>query len=299
MASAHRPLRVVYATFGSGSGDLMKAASLSTALSRTGVEHEFTAVSNCEFHYLFEELFEHLYVRSQPEMLFRADLETDLYSAIRMAAPDVLIISMIWLPLFPVLHELPGYKVFIARKSFDRWWRIESPSGKRLSFDPDQYDAIFNVEPNYDLPWAETTEPLVIRNPDELVPREEARAALGAEDGRRLCVVAQNGYAGELDSILAQRVADPGEYRIVPLQNTSEGKNIFPLAAYAKGIDFLVGGAGYNLFYEARYFDIPSHMIPFERNGDDQFWRVETNGDYSFSENGADQIARRIVDMVS
>ena len=76
---------------------------------------------------------------------------------------------------------------------------------------------------------------------------------LGAEPGRRTCVVAHNGYAGELEEILEQHQVDPGEYQQIALTNSRVGPNVFPLAEYAKGIDFLVGSAGYNLFYESRF----------------------------------------------
>ena len=290
-------LSIVYVTFGSGSGDLVTAASLSQAFARADVDLRFSAVSNCEFHYLFDAYFDHILVRAQPKLLFGHDRDTDIYAALRMLEPDVLIVSMIWLPLLPIIRELPGLKVFVARKTFDRWWRIPLPDGRYLEFDASPYDLLFNIEPGYRLPWAEQMEPMVICSRDELFPRETARHELGAMDDRPLCVVAHNGYAGELDQILSEEKLDAGSYNIITLTNTQQGRNIFPLAEYARGIDFLIGGAGYNLFYEARYFGIPSRHIPFKRNGDDQAWRLETNRNYSFQENGADTVARRIIEL--
>jgi len=295
MATA-RPLRIAFVTFGSGSGDLMFAASLSAALTRANVNHTFSALSNSNFHYLFSDYFEHIRIRPQPRYLFRQDRETDIYNAIQMVQPQLLVVSMIWLPLLPILHELPGTKVFLARISPDHWWRIEDKDGKELRFDPAWYDHAFVIEPNAGLTWGTETEPLVVCNTDEAVGAEDARAVLGAEPGRKTCVVAQNGYAGELQRLLDRNGLQPEEYQTIALENVFEGRNVFPLAKYMRGIDFLVGGAGYNLFYEARFFDTPAHLAPFERNGDDQFRRIKVNRDYSFTRNGADQIVERILE---
>jgi hypothetical protein len=290
-------VRIVFATFGRGSGDLVIAASLYSALKRMGTELSFSAVGDCEYYYLFDDYFDFVFVKPQPEFLFRRDHETDLVTAIAALQPDVLVVWMIWLPLYAVIDQFPCKKIFLARGAPNWWWRAPLGKGRTIDFDPDHYDIVFDVEPNTELPFGEKTEPMVVRNPNEVLPREVARRELGAVDDRPLCVVAHNGYAGELEQILTQEKLDAAGYHVITLTNTQQGRNIFPLAEYARGIDFLIGGAGYNLFYEARYFGIPSRHIPFKRNGDDQLWRLETNRNYSFQENGADTVARRIIEL--
>ena len=59
-----------------------------------------------------------------------------------------------------------------------------------------------------------------------------------------------------------------------------------------------MGGAGYNRFYESRYFQLPTTLVPFQRNGDDQAWRVATNGNLAVPVNGADELALRIAELL-
>ena len=288
-------MRVVFFTFGMGSGDLVFGASLYFAFRRAGADIDFTALTNCEFSGIVEPFFEHVHVQPEPEKLLRTDHDTSLFYAIEGLSPDVLIVSGIWLPLYRILADLPGRKVFITRMAPEGWFHVPLPDGS-IDFDPSAYDLAFTIEPGFSLPGAQAVEPMIVRNHDEVLRREDARDAFRVPVGKKLCVIAHNGYAGELETLIEAYGAPGSEYHVVTATNAAE-RDLFPLAEYASAIDLLIGGAGYNIFYETRYFEIESILCPFERNADDQAWRLATNSEYRFDENGADTIARRVLRM--
>ena len=64
-------------------------------------------------------------------------------------------------------------------------------------------------------------------------------------------------------------------------------------------IDLLVSGGGYATFYETRFLGIPAKLESFPRLAEDIGWRLRTNSDYEFEENGADQFVRITRDLVA
>ena len=112
-----------------------------------------------------------------------------------------------------------------------------------------------------------------------------------------MCVVAQNGMEGELSQLVRWQSHQTDRFHVFRASNR-HGGGLFPLAEYAAGIDYLIGGAGYNLFYESRYFQIPATLVPFRRDGDDQAWRVATNADIDVQSNGADSLALRLAGLL-
>lgn len=73
------------------------------------------------------------------------------------------------------------------------------------------------------------------------------------------------------------------------------GGGIFPLADCYNGIDYLYGACGYNIFYETRYFGIPSTLRPLPRRNEDQAWRLQNNNNIEITENGADCFVHMLV----
>ena len=53
--------------------------------------------------------------------------------------------------------------------------------------------------------------------------------------------------------------------------------------------------AGYNAFWEARYFGKEACFAPFPRHFEDQYHRVRVNSDYVPKENGADELVKRLL----
>jgi UDP-N-acetylglucosamine:LPS N-acetylglucosamine transferase len=77
--------------------------------------------------------------------------------------------------------------------------------------------------------------------------------------------------------------------------STNYQGGLFPVLDYFNAFDLLICSAGYNAFWEARFFDKEAIFIPVPRRFEDQRKRVEENLDYTFKENGADQL----VDMIT
>ena len=69
---------------------------------------------------------------------------------------------------------------------------------------------------------------------------------------------------------------------------------LFPLAEWLSGADAICTGAGYNSFWEARWLGYynRTRFTAFGRHIDDQEWRLTECADYTPKENGADQLAR-------
>ncbi|MFP4353835.1 MAG: hypothetical protein ACLFUJ_01835 [Phycisphaerae bacterium] len=170
--------------------------------------------------------------------------------------------------------------------------RLRLPGGDEVPINPEDYDLALTCEPGFTIPGFQEINPIVIRNADELLPRAEARARLGVPDGLRNCVIARNGYEGELQELLARHGGRDG-WHLTVLTNQG-GRGVFPLAEYANAIDLLISGGGYATFYETRYLGIPAELEHFERNAENIAWRLETNAEYTFAENGADQFAELV-----
>jgi hypothetical protein len=288
-------MRVVYFSFGEGSGHIVMAASVFFGFRRAGVDVDFYVLSNSRFAHLAEPFFNHIYIRSQPELVFSRDRESELYLFLRELKPDVLIVDGVWLPFIPILQDFNRtMKVILFRAFPARWFTLQLPNRPSVQFNPHDYDLAVSCEPGFTYPGLADINPMIIRNRDEILPREKAREILGAKDGRKLCVVAHNGYEGEIKKIAENIAGFESAYDVKILTN-EDGAGLFPLADYMNGIDYLIGGAGYNLFYEARYFGIDARLIPLERKAEDQLLRIETNSSFCFNDNGADQLVSMIL----
>lgn len=143
----------------------------------------------------------------------------------------------------------------------------------------------------------EQLNPIVIRNRDEILSREEAHRRLGITDnseGKKVCLFAFNGKPGEFEEKQkTYSYLEEEGYRMVYSTNFQGG--LFPAADYFNGADLLISGAGYNAYWEAMYFEKDVIFIPLHRRFESQRRRVETCSGYRFSENGADQLAREIL----
>ncbi len=287
-------MKVAYVCFGRGSGGLVRGVSLFFALQRASIDCDFTALSDCEFYHIVKPFFRHISIVPQPDHLFSRDRQTELYRALEDLVPDVVIVDGIWVPIYPISRDFTWKKVLLIRHIPAKWFTLPLPDGSEIHINPQDYDLALNIEPNFSVTGFLNVNPVVIRNPDELLPRSRARDKLGVPVGMKLCVVAHNGYEEEIDRLIDESGRVPSDFYTVVTTNR-EKKGLFPLADYSRGIDLLISGAGYNTFYESQFLDIQVHFTVFEReSGESQAWRVKTNGGYRFTENGADQIVQMI-----
>jgi hypothetical protein len=289
-------MRIAYFCFGIGSGYLVRAASVFFALKRNNIDCEFFALTDCRYNHVVKPFFKHIFINPQPETLFKQDRKTELYLNLKKLSPDILIVDCVWVPIYPILDDFDFNKILLIRKVSEKWLSVPLPGGEIININPEDYTMAYSVEPNFTLPGFGELNPIVIRNPDEIMTRDMVLKRLKVPTKKKFCLVAHNGIEGEIDRLIKEAGQLPSEY-YVKITTNKDGKGIFPLADYAMGIDLLIAGSGYSTFYETRYLKIPAILKPFNRNNDDLAWRIKVNKNYNFKINGADQLVDKIMQL--
>jgi UDP-N-acetylglucosamine:LPS N-acetylglucosamine transferase len=138
--------------------------------------------------------------------------------------------------------------------------------------------------------------PIIIRNRDEILPRKAALDKLGIKSGKKVCLFAFNGKAGEFERIkkMYSYLEDVG-YRVEYTTNYKGG--LFPAVDYFNAFDLVICGAGYNAFWEAVYFKKEAVFVPVPRRFESQEKRINECQGYSFDINGADQLVDIILNL--
>jgi hypothetical protein len=286
-------LKIVYYTSGTtGAGRVVRGICIGNALKRNKISCDYVILSSSPFGYLVGA-FKHLEI--PPEKL--EDLSKEKYStsnifkAIGELKPDILLVDLIWFPLHNFMEELPCKKVFLCRQVNDVFFSIPTPKGA-LGFNPTHYDELLKIEPFESSIKMKQIEPIIIRNKDEIYPRKEAMLRLGLKANRKVCCIAYSGYPGDFERVKKDYSYLEDEYEVIYTSTYHDG--IFPIADYFNAIDFLVCGAGYNAFWEARYFDKQGIFVPIKASFETGERRISECADYSFTENGADQLVRML-----
>ena len=155
---------------------------------------------------------------------------------------------------------------------------------------------MLSIEPGFIKDHWESINPIIIMNQDEILSRDEAPRELGAQGNKKICIVAHNGFEGEFEEIKKNINNFDKEYQIIETSNRKEG-GFFPLVKYYNGIDFIIAGAGYNMFYETRFFNKPAKLFPLARKNEDMEWRIKSNSNYIFKKNGADELIEIIQNL--
>ncbi|HUW68641.1 MAG TPA: hypothetical protein VMX33_00275 [bacterium] len=292
--------RLLFYTGGAtGSGHIALGLSVANALRRSGLRHEFQLLS-VETPFADLARRQGVDVRTIPaedeDTLGPGRWrESRLYRAIVEYNPDILVVDLFWFALDSFVRELPCRKAILIRQVDPRFFHFRVKD-REIVFGPDDYDLVATVEPGFELPFpSELLEPLVMRNREEIKEAAIARAELGIEAGERACFFGFNGKEGE--GVQVWKSFDYLEaegWKVIRSDNRTGG--LFPAVDWYNAFDMVVCGAGYNAFWEARYFGKEAFFAPFPRNFEDQFHRVRVNSDYVPKENGADQLVRRLLD---
>lgn len=292
-------LRVLFLSSGiAGSGHIVLGLSVANAFKRSGVQHEFRLLS---VETPFADLARrhgvdvHTIMAENEIILGPARWrESELYKAIASFKPDILVVDLFWFALDSFIKELPCRKVLLIRQVDPRFFRFRV-SDRELAFRPGDYDLVATIEPGFALPFpAESLEPLVIRNRDEIKTTYEARADMGIAPEDRACFFGFNGNAWEGAQVWKSfDYLDAEGWKVVRSDNRAGG--LFPAVDWYNAFDMVVCGAGYNAFWEARHFGKEAFFAPFPRNFEDQYHRIRVNSDYVPKENGADQLVRRLM----
>ena len=286
-------MRVAYFTAGTvGAGHLARGVAIERAFDRAGVGVDYRIFSApLPFSIAHRQSVCTIPIAEAELGDPRRAPESALARAIASFSPDVLLIDLFWAP---VHHLLPiaRCEAWLLLRSHPARWLIGPES---VPFDRSRFDRIFSIEPQVRVDFAEALCPIVIANRDELRPRADLRRALDVDDEAHLTLVVHAGQTGEIDALVARaRAID--RTTTVRVANLYDEASIFPLATFFDGADRIVGGAGYNLFWETRALGLRarSALFPFARTIDDQARRLRECDAHDPLENGADRLAALI-----
>jgi hypothetical protein len=177
----------------------------------------------------------------------------------------------------------------------DRFFTIPLSKGP-ISFRSVDYNEVIATEPFTGMISLRRINPLVMRNRDEILSREEARKRLDIHGSNKVCLFSFNGEPGEFDRIKKQYsyLEDVG-YTMV--YSTNKDGGLFPAVDYFNAFNLIICGAGYNSFWEVMYFRKEVIFVPVRRRFENQRQRLNECGDYFFEENGADQLVDILMEL--
>ena len=286
-------MRIVFYTSGTtGSGRLVRGISVGNAIQRKNLKWKYTIISFSPFARL-ADIFGHRHIElpAEDESQLSRDNYPDsgLFKTLISLNPDVLIIDLLWFPLYHFIRDLNCKKIFICHYVVDSFFAVPLKE-KTIYFRPEDFDRLLAIEPfRNKLPFDEIN-PIIVRNRDEILSRESALDALGLHDNnRKKCLVAFNARPGDFDKHKNKYAHLESEgYNMVYSTNYEGG--IFPAVDYFNAFDLVVCGAGYNQFWEAKYFDKKTIMETIRGNFSSQEKRIKMGRDFHFDANGADQL---------
>jgi hypothetical protein len=293
-------VNILYYTGGlSGSGHVVQGISIFNALRRRGSEAAYTILSsNPAFTGLADRMgVTHCEVPFEDEgrLSQTTFASSALYTTILSVRPDVLIVDLFWFPLFHFIRELPCRKIFLCRQVADNFFSVRTAE-ETLIFRPEDYDLTLATEPFQTYAPLTRIDPLVIRNRDEIMSREDVERALHLGGNAPRCLFAFSGKPEVLARAKEEHARSvSGGYEIV--YSTDYEGGIFPAVDYFNAFDILVCGAGYNAFWEAVYFGKRAEFVPQKVRFEDQARRVEECRGYSFERNGADRLVDLIMEL--
>ncbi len=281
-----------------GSGHMVKGISIANALRRKGVECEYIIVHGCSFSGLAEKLGVmqvKIHTEDEKKLSRQNYASSELYKTIVSLKPDILLVDLFWFMIHHFIDKLPCKKIFLCRQVADSTFSIHLET-VTITFNPESYDRILAVEPFKSSIEMEHISPIIIRNRDEILPREEALETLGLKKKGKKCLFAFNGRPEEFERIKKQYsyLEDVG-YTMVYSTNYEGG--LFPAVDYFNAFDLIICGAGYNAFWEAMYFEKEAIFVPLRRRFESQRRRIDECGGYNFTENGADQLVNIITGL--
>jgi hypothetical protein len=276
----------------------VQGLSIYNAYARQGLQAEFCLLSSSPLAHLADRLgVPHAEIPLEDERQLSQQNwpASKLYQFLASYRPDILLVDLLWLPLYHFIRELPGKKVFLCRQINARYFDIDLPSGD-ITFRPEDYDLLLATEP-WEPPFPmRPINPIIIRNREEILSRREALERLELPEGSPCCLFAFTGAAEDVAGV-KQMFAYLGEegYRMVYGSDYPAG--LFPIMDYYHAFDYLVCGAGYNAFWEAVYLEKPAYFIPRPRHFEDQYRRVAECQEHYFEKNGADQLVELLAGL--
>jgi hypothetical protein len=290
-------LKILFYTSGTtGSGRVIKGISIGNALRRKNISAEYTILHHSDFVVPWNDFqFTKIPLEEDNRHSARNFSSSVLYKTLNDLQPDILLVDLLWFPFRHFISELHCKKIFLFSQVDDSFFSLPLAEGT-VSFKPGDFDRVISIEPlPSDIPMIKIN-PLIIRNRDEILPREEALSKLNLNSNENNCLFAFNGAPGEFEEIKKRYSYLEAEgWSMVYSTNYKGG--LFPAVDYFNAFDLLICGAGYNAFWEAIYFDKEAIIVPCPRRFENQQKRIELCQEYYFDENGADQLADIMMGM--
>lgn len=281
-----RPTALFITSNGSGMGHLTRLLGLARQLA-DDVEPVFFSMSQgvsvaglAGFSYEYVPYTTALKIRATNwNEYFRARL----LAAIAHHDPVFIVFDGTWpyRGLVDALDEHPRVRRIWVRRAM---WKpdVQSPHLENTELfdtiiEPGEYARSFDRGATTTLDNAQTVPPMTVLSEDELLPREEARAALGlsAAPEQRYALVTLG--AGNINSIASMQehvttviAGLPGWSSVVTKAPIAAGSSpahlttlsTFPLSRYTRAFDLAVSAAGYNSFSEWMTGCLPTVWIP-------------------------------------
>jgi hypothetical protein len=217
-----------------------------------------------------------------------------LFQSLQELQPDILIVDLLWFPLYHFIRGLTSKKILICRQVHDRFFSLPL-EGRTLEFDDSHFDLMLATEPFDSIVPMKRINPIIIRNRDEILDRPEALKRLNLNEAAQNCLFAFNGHPNDYRRVKKKYSYLEDVYTMIYSTNYHGG--LFPAADYFNAFDFIVCGAGYNQFWEAIFFNKEAVFEPTATIFEDQARRVRECQEYYFDVNGADQLVELIMGL--
>ncbi len=276
------PAPVLYYALGGGLGHLTRSIAVLRQLARFGLR-DCIALTNSPYRALYSA--EGVLAASvSPEAGQPADALAEWVTGqIACWRPRLLVVDVFPRGLLgelpPVLARFRSPAVLVLRRLRESY----AQECRLREFAAEHYDAILAVEGLPGAPWigrsgaAQCVAPVLIRDADELLDRDEARRRLGATEDGLLVVGVESGPGkptGALHEVLLRAWERLGRRFDLRLAGAAGAVDHYPLIELLPGVDLVVGAGGYNLVHECQAVGVPAVFVPQRRRYDEQFARV-------------------------
>jgi hypothetical protein len=291
-------LRIIYYTTGIvGSGRLVRGIAIGNALKRKKINCDFILINSSSFAHLCDLLdIQHIEIPIEnANQLSRSNFaDSILYKTITGLNPDILIIDMLWFSLYYFIEELKCKKIFICNYVIEKFFSMELPSDK-LEINPRHYDLLLSIEPFKCSVPMKPINPILLRNRDEIYTRKEAIDKLNLDKSKDACLYAFNNHPGDFDKYKKKYSYLEDVYQMIYTTNYKGG--LFPVIDYFNAFDYIVCGAGYNMFWEVIYFNKEAAFENFPLKFSNTEYRIDNCQEFYFEKNGGDQLVDIIMNL--
>src|SRR3990172_2090390 len=289
-------LRVVYFRSAlTGVGRLVHGLAIGNALLRKGIQCKYTILHSSTLGHLADDFHQiRVHIENEKDLSLKNYQKTILFKTLKRLSPDILLVNHQWFMLHHFINELKCKKLYLSDQAYDSHFRIPLAEGEMV-FDSGQYDRVIAIEPFDSAVPMEQINPLIIRNRDEILSKNDALKRLGLDGSKKIALYSFSLSPETYEKFLGKYAYLDNEYEVI--RTSTFGRNLFPAVDYFNAFDLIVCGAGYNQVWEAVYFQKKTIFEPLQVNFSDQSVRIKTSKIFHFDINGAEQLVDIIMNM--